>query len=133
MKRRIAHLLALVTASSTMLVGIPLLAASLSCVAWPTCSISAASPEYDPAGESRGESIEEEREEEVESKVSFLAQRPTTASACSASGRPSSVRPLVWPGRRLFCGRFAVLLLPEVSARAAARRRLVCCCQAEWL
>ncbi len=80
MKRRVAHLLALVTASSTMLVGIPLLAASLSCVAWPTCSISAASPEYDPAGESRGESIEEEREEEVESKVSFLAQRPANES-----------------------------------------------------
>jgi hypothetical protein len=80
MKRRVAHLLALVTASSTMLVGMPLLAASLSCVAWPTCSISAASPEYDPAGESRGESIEEEREEDVESKVAFLAQRPANAS-----------------------------------------------------
>lgn len=63
-----------------MLVGMPLLAASWSCAGWPTCSISATSPDFDPAGESRGESIEEEREEEVESKVSFLAQRPVNAS-----------------------------------------------------
>jgi hypothetical protein len=57
-------------------VGIPWLAASVSCAGWSSCSISAAIPDYDAAGESRGESIEEEREEEVESKVSLLAQRP---------------------------------------------------------
>lgn len=80
MKRRMAHLLALITVSSTMLVGIPWLAASVSCAGWSSCSISAAIPDYDAAGESRGESIEEEREEEVESKVSFLAQRPANDS-----------------------------------------------------
>lgn len=58
-----------------MLVGMPLLSAALAHDAWPNTSVSAASPEYDTAGESRGESVQEEREEEVESKLHLLAAR----------------------------------------------------------
>ena len=76
MKWRAAHVLALIAASSTMLVGMPLLATTLASATWPDLSISAPLPEHDTAGESRGETLEEEREEreeEVESKVHLLA------------------------------------------------------------
>lgn len=78
MKRRAAHLLALIAASSTMLVGMPLLATTLASAVWPDLSISALLPEHETAAESRGETLEEEREEreeEVESKVHVLVSR----------------------------------------------------------
>ena len=81
MKRRAAHLLALIAASSTMLVGMPLLAITLASAVWPDLSISALLSEHDTAGESRGESLEEEREEreeEVESKPHLPVSRLAT-------------------------------------------------------
>ncbi len=73
MKWRAAHVLALIAAFSTMLVGMPLLATTLASATWSDLSISAPLPDHDTAGESRGETLEEEREEEVESKVHLLA------------------------------------------------------------
>jgi hypothetical protein len=105
MTRRAAHLLVLFTASSAMLVGVPLLSVALAHDAWPDASVSAASPEYDMAGESRSESVEEEREEEVESKMHLFATRVAGESIdIRPSGIAAPCTALTRSGSRLSTG-----------------------------
>ncbi|MEO1992998.1 MAG: hypothetical protein ABGW78_13755 [Pirellulales bacterium] len=75
MKRFSLRYVAFITASSTMLLSMPLMAVAQSITGWLNPSVSAIHVDIEILGESLAEGFEEEREEEVESQDHFLLGR----------------------------------------------------------
>jgi hypothetical protein len=107
---RSARALALISAFSTMLLGMPLLSAAVVHETWSSSSIASPFADFDLAAESATESVEveEEREEEPELKTQFFFGRG------SGEARVCRCRECV--------GRLNAQILPESLPRVVAIR-----------
>jgi hypothetical protein len=101
---RSARALALISALSTMLLGMPLLSAAVVHEAWSSDSIASPFADFDSVAESASESVEveEEREEESEPKTQFFfghGSDEAAVSRCQGSVRRvnAPILPECWP------------------------------------